>query len=177
MWLVSVIVMPLLPVMPDMCLSVVEREGPTCRQKVASLCQLHYFLVDHWQAYPRVRCLRGVVPKFIPVKFLGAKVFTEYISIPKKVHNLQAHMVHKEYPQSILGPCRQTSLGKVSVAKVLSIPLQVSNKLRSEKLHTFLWLQPQGRWICFHGTTPWTLKIPKLGLNKFPRGMIFSGIG
>ena len=40
MWLVSVIVMPLLPVMPDMCLSVVEREGPTCRQKVASLCQI-----------------------------------------------------------------------------------------------------------------------------------------
>jgi hypothetical protein len=55
--------------------------------------------------------------------------------------------------------------------------LQVSNKLRSEKPHTFLWFQPQCRWILFHGTTPWTLKIPKLGLNKFPRGVIFSGTG
>ena len=54
-------------------------------------------------------------------------------------------MVHKKYPESILGPWGQTSLDKVPVAKVLFIPLQVSNKLRSEKLHTFLWLQPQCR--------------------------------
>ena len=27
------------------------------------------------------------------------------------------------------------------------------------------------------GQPPWTLKIPKLGLNKFPRGIIFSGTG
>ena len=46
-------------------------------------------------------------------------------------------MVHKKYPESILRPWGQTSLDKVPVAKVLLIPLQVSNKLRSEKLHTF----------------------------------------
>ena len=46
-------------------------------------------------------------------------------------------MVHKKYPESILGPWGQTSLDKVPVAKVLFIPLQVSNKLRSEKPHTF----------------------------------------
>ena len=55
-------------------------------------------------------------------------------------------MVHKKYPESILGPYRQTSPDKVPVAKVLFIPLQVSNKLRSEKLHTFLWLLNISPW-------------------------------
>jgi len=47
-------------------------------------------------------------------------------------------MVHKKYPESILGPWGQTSLDldKIPVAKVLFIPLQVSNKHRSEKLHS-----------------------------------------
>ena len=75
MWLVSVIVMPLLPVMPDMCLSVVEREGPTCRQKVASLCHWPFFvgpsssLSTNWMkgswSHSRSRCLK---PGFIFVK-------------------------------------------------------------------------------------------------------------
>ena len=62
-------------------------------------------------------------------------------------------MVQKKYPESILGPWGQTSLDKVPVAKVLFIPLQVSNKLRSEKPHTFLWFQPQCQY-CSMGQPP-----------------------
>ena len=84
-----------------------------------------------------------------------------------KGHNPHAYMVHtkkkQNHPESILGPWGQTSLDKVPVAKVLFIPLQVSNKLRSEKLHTFLWLQPQCRWIFFPGTTPLNFENTKVG--------------
>ena len=54
-------------------------------------------------------------------------------------------MVHKKYPDSILGPWGKTSLDKVPVAKVLFISLQVSNKFLSEKLQgqdrIVLWLK------------------------------------
>ena len=87
----------------------------------------------------------GLYPNLSRINFLGPSFFRTKFPFPKKGTTPRC-MVHKKYPESILGPWGQTSLDKVPVAKVvLFIPLQVSNKLRSEKLHTFLWLQPQCR--------------------------------
>ena len=46
----------------------------------------------------------GFVPKFIPDKFLGAKLFFRINVHSQKGHNPQAYMVQKKNPESILGP-------------------------------------------------------------------------
>ena len=95
----------------------------------------------------------GLYPNLSRRNFLGPNFFRNKFPFPKKGTTPRRTWYTKNR-ESFLGPWGQTSLDKVPVAKFLFIPLQVSNKLGSEKLHAFLWLQPQCRCIFFHGTTP-----------------------
>ena len=86
----------------------------------------------------------GLYPNLSRINFLGPSFFgINFYS--KKRAQPQRYMVHKKYPDSILGPWGKTSLDNVPVAKVLFISLQVSNKFLSEKLQgqdrIVLWLK------------------------------------
>ena len=120
---------------------------------------------------------RGVVPKFIPHKFLGAKLFSEYISIPKKGHNTQAYMVPKNINNQFLDHGGKHLWIKFQWPRsCLSVCKSPTNSApRNPTL--FFGCNPSVAEYFSMGQSPWTLKIPKLGLNKFPRGIIFSGTG
>ena len=128
---------------------------------------------------PRVWCLRGLYPNLSRIIFLGPRFCRNKCPIPKKGHNPQAYMVHnKKYLESILGPWGQTSLDKVPVAKVLFIPLQVSNKLRSEKLHTFpLVATPVSLNIFPWDNPPELWKYQSWGWINFLEGSFFRAQG
>ena len=74
----------------------------------------------------RARCLQslqGVVPRFIPDKFLGAKFFPKKGTTPRRTWHT------KKYLKTIWGPWARTSLDKVPVVKVLFIPGPTSSEL------------------------------------------------
>ena len=90
----------------------------------------------------------GLYPNLSRINFLGPSFFRNKFPFPKKGTTPRRIWYTTNIQNQFWdhgGSWGQTSLDKVPVAKVLFIPLQVSNKLRSEKLHTFLWLQPQCR--------------------------------
>ena len=98
------------------------------------------------------------------INFLGPSFFRNKRSFPKKSTTSRRTRYTWNISRINFGTMgANISLDKVPVAKVLFISLQVSNKFRSEKLHTFLWLQPQCGWIFFHGTHPLNFENTKVG--------------
>ena len=119
----------------------------------------------------------GLYPNLSRINFLGPSFFRNKFPFPKKGTTPRPYMVHKKYPESILGPWGQTSLDKVPVAKVLFIPCKSPTNSAPRNSTLFFGCKPSVAEYFSMGQPPWTLKIPKLGLNKFPRGIIFSCTG
>ena len=120
------------------------------------------------------RCLRGVVlyPNLSRINFLGPSFFRNKFPFPKKgttprrtwyTKNIQnqfwdhggKHLwVKFQWPRSCLSLCKSP---------------------RNSTL--FFGCNPSVDEYFSMGQPPWTLKIPKLGLNQFPRRIIFSATG
>ena len=126
---------------------------------------------------PRVWCLRGLYPNLSRIIFLGPSFCRNKCPFPKKgttprrtwyTKNIQnqswdhggKHLWIKfQWPRSCLSLCKSPT----------------NSAPRNSTL--FFGCNPSVAEYFSMGQPPWTLKIPKLGLNKFPRGIIFSGTG
>ena len=115
-------------------------------------------------------------PNLSRINFLGPSFFGVNFHSQKRAQPPGVHVHTRKKTESILGPWGQTSLDKVPVAKVLFIPLKVSNKLRSEKLHTFLWL-PVSLNIFPWDNPPELLKYQRWGCINFLEGYFFRAQG
>ena len=120
---------------------------------------------------------RGLYPNLSRINFLGPSFFRNKIPFPKigttprrtwYAKNIQnqfwghggKHLwVKFQWPRSCLSLCKSPT----------------NSAPRNSTL--FFGCNPSVAEYFPIGQPPWTLKIPKLGLNKFPRGIIVSGAG